>query len=249
MKTDLNIPWRKIYDFTLSCGNVHEPKAFSIEILSGIGELCSFDQSLAYFLDGNGKVYNQYLMNIDKQWSTMYLEYYSKTDDGSYSLEKNLRENPAKPTINIRSWEKEHSTEFVPNYIRSRGIKYSLGFALFDINGMPRTVFALDKTKDENFTEDEIMALWLTIPQLNNLHKNLFYQQTNRKVMDEISWETTNLTDREIEIANMLCQGISPAIISKSLYISQSTTYKHISNIYKKMHVSSRQELIVRLLG
>lgn len=249
MNTNLSIPWQKIYDFTLSCGNVHELKDFSVEILSGIRELCHFDQALVYFLDGNGKVSNQYLMNIDKKWSTIYLEYYSKTEIGYFSFVNNLREKPAKPAINIREWKKEPSTEFVSNYIHSRGVKYSLGFALFDIHGKPRTLFALDKIKDENFTDNEFIALCLAVLQLNNLHKKFFCQQISRRGVDQISWETKNLTAREIEIANLLCQGVSPANISKSLYISKSTTYKHIANIYDKMHVSNRQELLVRMLG
>ncbi len=249
MKANTDIPWKKIYDFTLSCGNVHELKSFSVKILYGLEDLCNFDQSLIYFLDGNGKVYNQYLMNIDKQWSTLYLEYYSKTENGSYGLVKNARENPDKPTINIKEWEKEPSTEFVPHYIRSRGLKYSLGFALYDINGMPRTVFALDKTKDENFTDDEFTAVSLAVPQINNLHKKFFCKQTSRQDADQISWETTTLTTREMEIANLLCQGISPTTISELLYISKATTYKHISNIYEKMHVSTLQEFLVRMLG
>ncbi|MBU4438005.1 MAG: helix-turn-helix transcriptional regulator [Acetobacterium sp.] len=179
----------------------------------------------------------------------MYLDYYSKSKNDYYSLVKNLRENPTKPTINIRAWKKEPTTEFVSNYIHPRGVKYSLGFALFDINGKPRTLFALDKTKDENFTDTEFMTVSLAVPQLNNLHKNFFCQQTNRQAVDQISWETTNLTAREIEIANLLCQGISPATISQSLYISQSTTNKHIAHIYEKMHVSNLQELLVRLLS
>lgn len=249
MDTDLFIPWQKIYDFIISCGNTHDVKSFSIKVLSDIGELCDFDQALVYYLDGNRKVCNQYLVNIDKKWSNMYLEYYYRTDDSRFSLFKDVRENPTKPTINIRSWEEETSSEFVPDYIRSKGIKYSLGFVLYDINGMPRTVFALDRKKNENFTEDEFNALSLAIPQLNNLHKKFFCQQSSRLSIDEISWETTELTPREIEIANMLCQGISPAIISKSLYISKSTIYKHISNIYGKMNVSTQQELLVRMLG
>ena len=30
MKANTDIPWKKIYDFTLSCGNVHELKSFSV---------------------------------------------------------------------------------------------------------------------------------------------------------------------------------------------------------------------------
>lgn len=92
------------------------------------------------------------------------------------------------------------------------------------------------------------MTLQLAIPHLNNLHKNFYYQGFSRKVIKRATWETANLTARETEIANLLCQGISPANISRTLYISLSTTYKHIANIYKKMHVSSQQELLVRLL-
>lgn len=249
MHPNVDIPWQKIYDFTLTCGNIHELKAFSAEILSGLRNLCDFDQALVYFFDGNGKVYNQYLVNIDKQWSTIYLEYYSKTAHGCYRLVKNLRENPTDPMINIRSWEKEASSEFIANYIHPRGLKYSLGFTLFDVNSKPRTMFALDKIKDKNFTDKEFVTLSLAVPQLNNLHKKFFCQQTRRQVMNQISWETTALTAREIEIATLLCQGISPAVISQSLCISLSTTNKHIAHIYKKMHVSNIQELLVRMLA
>ena len=56
------------------------------------------------------------------------------------------------------------------------------------------------------------------------------------------------LTSREAEIANLLCRGVSTANINRALYIAQSTTYKHIEHIYEKLHVSSQQELLVRLL-
>ncbi|MBQ8063256.1 MAG: DNA-binding response regulator, partial [Clostridia bacterium] len=56
-------------------------------------------------------------------------------------------------------------------------------------------------------------------------------------------------TDREVEIVDLICQGISPANISKILHIATSTTYKHIAHIYEKFHVSSRQELLVKLLN
>ncbi|QSX09517.1 hypothetical protein J0B03_05490 [Alkalibacter rhizosphaerae] len=247
MAPSANIPWQEIYDVTLACGNVHERKAFSVEVLSQLKKLCDFDESLVYFLDGNGKICNQYLMNIDKHWSTMYLEYFSKVE-GSFKI-KNVRENSTKPMMNIRAWNEESSSDFISNYIRPRNLQYSLGFVLFDINGRPRTIFALDRKKDENFSEKEVEILNLIIPLLNNLHKNFFSQKTVSPGAEHISWETANLTPREIEVVNLLCKGVSPASISETLHISQSTTNKHIAHIYEKMHVSTRQELIVRLLG
>lgn len=248
MRRNADVPWEKIYNFILYCGNVHELNLFSVKILSGLTELCRFDQALFYFLDGNGKVCSHHLMNIDEQWSTMYLGYYSKIEDGRYGLSRVMQEASAKPTINIRAWKQEPSNKFICDYIYPRGLKYSLGFVLFDINGMPRTVFSLDKTKDENFTDKEFTALCLAVPQLNNLHKKFFYPQC-RQGIGQVSSKAANLTAREIEITNLLCQGVSPANISKMLHISKSTTYSHIAHIYEKLNVSSRQELLVRLLS
>lgn len=249
MKSNTEIPWEKIYNFILSCGNVHEPNQFSIEILSGLQELCKFDRALAYFMDGNGKVCNQYLVNMDEKWSNLYLSYYSKMEGSQYDCSRTWRESPDKPVLMIRSWRNEPSSEFISDYIRPLGLKYSLSFVLYDLNGMPRTVLILDKTSGESFSDQELMTLNLVVPQLNNLHKNFFCQQTNRQNISKISWETTTLTAREIEIANLLCRGVSPSNISKSLHIAKSTTYKHIAHIYEKMHVSTRQELLVRLMG
>ena len=62
-------------------------------------------------------------------------------------------------------------------------------------------------------------------------------------------WKEYNLTKREIEITNLLCQGMTVQNISSVLYIALTTTYKHIANIYKKLGVSSQQELLVKMLN
>ena len=57
------------------------------------------------------------------------------------------------------------------------------------------------------------------------------------------------LTHREREVLDLICQGVKPAYIARELRISIGTTNKHISHIYKKLGVDSRQELLVKLLG
>lgn len=55
------------------------------------------------------------------------------------------------------------------------------------------------------------------------------------------------LTNREMEIANLLVSGFKTEQISKTLYISRNTVKNHISNIFKKMDVTSRVELLGKL--
>lgn len=240
--------FEKIYDFVSACGKFHNPKTFAIEILNNIGRLCSFDQALVYFIDGNKNICGQYLMNINERWSSMYIGYYAQADNRKYSCDSDVREDPNRITLKILDWENESSSEFISNFIRPRGLKYSCGFALFDLDGNYRTIISLDRVNKKTFSNDELMNLQLAIPLLNNLHKNFFYQGINMNAIKRATWETANLTVRESEIANLLCQGISPANISRTLYIAPCTTYKHIAHIYEKLNVSSQQELLVRLL-
>lgn len=52
------------------------------------------------------------------------------------------------------------------------------------------------------------------------------------------------LTKREIEILEQLVQGLRNQDIAEKLFISPSTVKKHIENIYLKLQLSSRVELV-----
>lgn len=245
---DKNRPWEQIYHITLACGNVHEKRDFAVEVLNQFLAVCSFDEALIYFFNENGAVMDQYLWNIDERWSSIFLQYYTKVKDFPYTVYRPWKEASNVPVLLIHDWRMEPKSEFLRDYIHPRGIWHSLGFVLTDMNGMPRTVFSLDRTSVRPYDEKELGILNLLIPPINNLHKNFFCQETNYRRISSIAWNTTELTKREIEVANLLCQGVSPRNISRTLNIEITTTNKHIANIYKKMQVSSRQELMVRLM-
>ncbi|GGC16369.1 DNA-binding response regulator [Parapedobacter defluvii] len=56
--------------------------------------------------------------------------------------------------------------------------------------------------------------------------------------------EIDRLTTREIEIISMLQHGASYKTVAKRLFISVDTVKFHIRNIYSKLQISSRTELI-----
>ena len=56
--------------------------------------------------------------------------------------------------------------------------------------------------------------------------------------------EKLELSPREIEVFTMLAQGRDPARIQDALFISYNTVRNHIRNIYRKLDVHSRQELL-----
>lgn len=59
-----------------------------------------------------------------------------------------------------------------------------------------------------------------------------------KKKMDEV------LTTREIEIVNGITDGLSYKLVAYKLNVSIDTVRKHIKNVYKKLQIHSKAELI-----
>lgn len=55
------------------------------------------------------------------------------------------------------------------------------------------------------------------------------------------------LTERELEIVNYVCEGKSNKEIAEALFISQNTVRNHVYNIYRKLEVKNKIELINKL--
>jgi DNA-binding NarL/FixJ family response regulator len=54
------------------------------------------------------------------------------------------------------------------------------------------------------------------------------------------------LTAREAEIVSLIRQGLSNREVAERLFITQDTVKYHIKNVYQKLQVGSRSELILR---
>jgi DNA-binding NarL/FixJ family response regulator len=61
--------------------------------------------------------------------------------------------------------------------------------------------------------------------------------------------EIYNLTSREKDIAKLVCEGQKYKTIGDTLYISERTVTKHVQNIFEKVGVSNKVELINKLVG
>lgn len=66
--------------------------------------------------------------------------------------------------------------------------------------------------------------------------------------MGKSSTETENLTDRELEILSSLAKGFHDKEIADRFYLSVKTVRNHLRNIYKKLHVRSRTEAVLKYL-
>lgn len=56
------------------------------------------------------------------------------------------------------------------------------------------------------------------------------------------------LSKRELEVANLVCQGLKNSQIADHLFISESTVEKHLYSIYNKCGVNKRTSLVYLLI-
>jgi DNA-binding NarL/FixJ family response regulator len=66
--------------------------------------------------------------------------------------------------------------------------------------------------------------------------------------MGKSAKETENLSEREVEILGYLSKGYQDKEIADKLFLSVKTVRTHLRNIYKKLHVRSRIEAVLKYL-
>jgi two-component system, NarL family, nitrate/nitrite response regulator NarL len=57
------------------------------------------------------------------------------------------------------------------------------------------------------------------------------------------------LTQREQQIAALICGGLANKIIARELSVSEGTVKTHIHSIFRKLHIRNRVALVIALSG
>ena len=66
---------------------------------------------------------------------------------------------------------------------------------------------------------------------------------------DEPARTTVHLTPRQLEVLELLCQGLPNKLICRRLNISPGTVKVHISSILRELGVNSRLQAVVAVRG
>lgn len=104
-----------------------------------------------------------------------------------------------------------------------------------------------------------IFAVLIILPILNlQLTKHLVSQEFLVKFVEMAKDEQENtmagikkgklLTEKEFEVVNLLLRGYTYKLTAERLFISENTIKYHVKNIYQKLNINSKMELI-RMLG
>ena len=97
------------------------------------------------------------------------------------------------------------------------------------------------------FTDHEVFLLLQVTRQVECWLAGVRPMGERRRVEDELRDGFETLTSREREVVELACTGMSVREMSDYLAISYGTCRRHLANIYEKIGIGSRVQLIERV--
>jgi DNA-binding CsgD family transcriptional regulator len=125
----------------------------------------------------------------------------------------------------------------------------NMGFLLLFSLQVKRHILHLRKEHERLLVTEERLSGW------NKAHESKEKKVTSLASTDhaentfELNAKAFQLTKREKEIVQYIAMGYTYKSIAALLYISERTVNKHVQNIFEKVDVSNKMELIKKLQG
>ena len=92
--------------------------------------------------------------------------------------------------------------------------------------------------RDTEFTERDRLVMSLVRPHLTEM-----YARSQQQARTQV------LTDRQLELMQLVAAGRSTAEIAAELFLSPATVRKHLENIFERLGVTSRGAAVSRVFG
>ena len=235
--------WKFINEILLQIHGNDDIDSMRKELFDMLQYLVRFDYG-AFFLCKEDGVTNPIGYNISKE--ELETDTSQMEEINPLKTLRSLMMDPKHPAIRVSEYmfaDKLEDTEYSNLIWMPKRIRYSI---LVGIGHKGRELGSINlyRTEEKNDFSDKD----LEIVNILKAHLNirLYRENTPYRINpDESSLKAIyGLTDRETEIVELWSRGLTDNEISERLAISKNTLKKHISNVFSKLEISSRVELL-----
>jgi DNA-binding NarL/FixJ family response regulator len=105
-------------------------------------------------------------------------------------------------------------------------------------SGEARAFFFVRGERDRDFSERDKAVLTMLRPHLSRIRER--WQPRHH---------LTDLTDRELEVLQLLREGLTNREIAGRLFISNATVRTHLEHVYEKLDVHTRTAAVAKAFG
>lgn len=206
-----------------------------------------FDLETVY--RGKKLYYDAITVNIPKTKMDEYYRDYVDKDYTSWLLNQPNLYNVYRDSDYISEAAKKDSVLY-REWLQPMGLSYGCGMIIAYGKVVYGTVTLARGLDERDFSDKEMERLRILGRHLcrkfNLLCPNGVVFRKSEKEHEALR-QAFDLTGRENEICNLIYNGRTPAAIADLLCISVSTVNRHIANIYSKLQINTRYELLEKM--
>ncbi len=235
-------PWLKINDYLREIGGSKTREEFCERVLSGLARLIPY--GMAGIFQFLGPCLHQ--IGANEEDSKAYESYYQFRLPWFPNSKKPSVPPDAIGKINWRTLP-YLDTEFFTDFMFPTGFEKSLTVSLPGV----RLVTAIHRSRVAlDFTNLEYTIMNVLAPHVQNFYscfEKIAKLSFSFPTKDEIADHFGSLSPREVEIAALLCQGLTFEEIATCLFISRRTVEAHIQHLYDKLNVHDKKTSVEKL--
>ncbi|MGE5552106.1 MAG: LuxR C-terminal-related transcriptional regulator [Bacteroidota bacterium] len=240
--------WRQIHDFLVEFGSRFDGGDYCQAALENLAGLVPYDSARMFIKHEASGREEHMLVGITSQNFDAYRKYYHRLNP----VDPDLYRDPTRGVTQV-DWREYRHTEYVTDFISPQGIRRCAGMLLYDSRQQPVGGLFLNRAPNSpQFNRRELAVMGILQIYLSHylsIYTKLANQENSHFHPTELNKSCRLLSKREAEVATLLCHRLTANEIAAKLLISPLTAKKHIENIYGKLGVKSRQELVGKLLG
>jgi DNA-binding CsgD family transcriptional regulator len=247
--------WEQINLMVGEMNRIRDITKFRKEFLTMLGRLIAYDLADFYLNDpkSQGKVrlvdpvvVSRFSQKFNEKFMLEYDRYFGQVDYVRWVFSSH--ESVVYRESDLINPELRTKSAFYLDYLKPAGFVNVAGVSIADQGVCVGAITLYRTDRYGDFTDKDLYILKQLIPHLENKltveTKAVEHNVEQSKSSSYYLAREFNLSRREIQILRLLCDGKSNSEISRMLSISVNTVKKHISNIFGKLNVDSRTQLI-----
>jgi DNA-binding CsgD family transcriptional regulator len=244
--------WNEINNILLELYMQEDIVTLSNRLLQMLHLIILYTKGYFILLDDRRKIIREksYFAGMEEEAVNEYINHYFYKDYLHYMYETTVSTVVYKDSEMLDDKERKEYN-FYKDFMEAMNVPYGCGILIIK-DGKPIGILNLFKSSElGDFFKKDIYILNILKNHIENIickllkeeNKNLLEVDFRDKV------EKFGITKREYEIVKLLLKGFSNTQICDELQVSLSTVKTHIYNIYAKLGVKSRTQLINLMVG
>lgn len=247
--------WEQINLMIGKMNRIRDITRFRTEFLNLLGRLIAFDLADFYLNDAKSPnkvrlvdpvVVSRFPRKFNEKFMLEYDRYYGQVDYVRWVFSSH--ESVVYRESDLINTELRTKSAFYLDYLKPAGFVNVAGISIADRGVCVGAITLYRTDRYGDFSDRDLYILKLLLPHLQNkLTAETEAVEHNVEQSRSGSYflaHEFHLSRREIEILRLLCDGKNNNEISRLLSISVNTVKKHNSNMFHKLNVDSRTQLI-----